>query len=930
MPAKILIVRFSSIGDIVLTTPVIRCVKEQTGAEIHFLTKSAFRGILEHNPHLTKVWSIKKDLKEVANDLQKEGFSAVIDLHNNLRCRMLGLKLWGVKFYRFNKLNREKWLLTKWGINRMPEVHIVQRYLAAAAPLGVVDDGKGLEYYPGEATVNYDFMSPRLQSSRATEGSHGSVSQSQETNPFTGPPHFLAFVIGAAHATKRLTEAKMIEFCQAYPGTTLLLGGPAEQAQGERIAAAAGSHVINTCGQFSLHQSAILVRDAAAVLTHDTGMMHIAAAYRKPIVSIWGNTVPAFGMYPYLPGLEAVEPTRRLEVEGLSCRPCSKIGYQECPKGHFNCINHLQIPTMVEKVKAAISTLCLVLCILFSGSLTAQDAEFAPPVRGPLLVTGTFGELRSDHFHAGLDLRGTPGTPVYAVADGYVSRLRISAGGYGQGIYIDHPKEGVRTVYGHLNSLRNDLIDTVRARQYSNEQFALDLRFDSLAFPVKRGDQIGTIGNRGYSFGPHLHFEVRDLKTDAALNPLNFGINVPDTRRPQLRNIKVYELDESLHAIREQFIKLEEQRDGIYVLPGQLVEVYSPRIGLGIKAYDQQNALPNYNGIFEAALYRDSTLVHAFRYDNIPFEATRYLNAHTDYEDWKRDQSWYHRMFRLPGDELGFYEVLQPKITASAKSTDGVMTLSPNQAQAVQLVVKDWAGNSSILTFSVIYRPVKTVPMGTPYQYLLPYDEPSIIAINDLYLEVPKGALYQDTRLRYQRANDGSSDVYSAVHHLHDELTPIHTPLRLKITPDRKYADALRSKLVVARCPAKRGARPVSYGAALKEDGGPAFVEIMEFGDYCILADTVPPTITPKEIAGPLSSRRRISFSIEDDFATAGDARGLRYRATLNGAWLLMEYDLKNDLLFHDFATPLPAGKYVLELRVMDDRGNEAVYLKEE
>jgi hypothetical protein len=536
--------------------------------------------------------------------------------------------------------------------------------------------------------------------------------------------------------------------------------------------------------------------------------------------------------------------------------------------------------------------------------------------------------LRSNHFHAGLELRAPTGTPVYAVADGYVSRLRISAGGYGQAIYLDHP-EGYRTVYGHLNTLREDLMDTIRASQYERERFTLDLRFDFLAFPVKRGDQIGTIGNRGYSFGPHLHFEVRDAVTDAALNPLHFGINVPDTRRPQLRKVKVYELDGDMNTIREQFISLDRNRDGSYILPGQLVEVYSPRIGFGIKAYDQQNAMPNYNGIFEAALYEDSTLIHAFRYDSIPFEETRYLNAHTDYVDWSRDESWYHRLHRLPGDELCFYEVLTANDQDPNKYRNGVMNLVPNQPQSVQIVVKDWAGNISTLEFSAVYRPGEAAPPGTPYQYALPYDEASIIAVNDLYLEVPEGAFYQDTRLRYQQAIDAGKEVYSAVHHLHDPLTPIQKPLRLRIGANRTVPDSLRAKLIVARCSAEPNSRPVSYGAALKENGDPAFVDILEFGDYCLLVDTVPPTITAKEISGPLNRRRRISFVIEDDFATSGAARGLRYRATLNGKWLLMEYDLKKDLLFHEFEKPLPAGKHVLELRVMDDRGNEAVYRKE-
>lgn len=334
---KVLIVRFSSIGDIVLTTPVIRCLREQTGAEVHFLTKRGFAGILEPNPYLHKVWAIEKKVSEVAAELQGENFDVVIDLHRNLRTLQLTRLLWESKWYRFDKLNWQKYLLTRWKIDRMPELHIVDRYLATVATLGVTNDGKGLDYFVPEGTHKVAMSKlAALQKER------------EATN-------YLAFVIGAAHATKRLTEAQITSFCQAYKGAILLLGGPAEAEQGQRIADAAGQHVINTCGHFKLAESAILVKNAAVVLTHDTGLMHIAAAYDKPIVSIWGNTVPALGMYPYLPGREKQEIERRIETQGLNCRPCSKIGHAACPKGHFNCIRQIAVEEMVQQVREALN-----------------------------------------------------------------------------------------------------------------------------------------------------------------------------------------------------------------------------------------------------------------------------------------------------------------------------------------------------------------------------------------------------------------------------------------------------------------------------------------------------------------------------------------------------------------------------------------------
>ncbi|WP_420459468.1 glycosyltransferase family 9 protein [Neolewinella sp.] len=328
---KVLIVRFSSIGDIVLTSPVVRCVKEQTGAQVHFLTKAAFSPTLRHNPHVDRLWTINKEVKEIAAALAAENFTHLIDLHGNLRTLELRQRLYWGHLRRgrrppvvstFDKLNVRKFLLTRLRIDRMPEeVHIVDRYMDAVRTLGVTNDGKGLDYFtaPGETVI------PPAQ-------------------------HYLAFVIGAAHATKRLEEGQMIALCQRIPVPIILLGGPAERELGERIAAS-GGHITNGCGAYSLNGSADLVRKAAAVVTHDTGLMHIAAAFGKPIVSVWGNTVPALGMYPYLPEGPAHVVA---EVRGLACRPCSKIGYAACPRGHFRCMRDQDLAAIARAALLAV------------------------------------------------------------------------------------------------------------------------------------------------------------------------------------------------------------------------------------------------------------------------------------------------------------------------------------------------------------------------------------------------------------------------------------------------------------------------------------------------------------------------------------------------------------------------------------------------
>ncbi len=320
---KILIIRFSSIGDIVLTTPVIRCVHRQMNAEVHVLTKQAFTPILAENPYVNKVHSLEVNLSDVIQELQREKFDLVIDLHKNLRSRQVrrALDCPGVTF---DKLNLQKWLLTVFKVDRLPRKHLVDRYFEAIARFGVKNDGAGLDYF---------------------------ISTSDQVDPtqwVNGP--YLVLVLGAAHTTKQIPIGKLIAIVEENEQPVLLVGGPGEKAIGDQVVLSAKSkkQVFNLAGQLSLGGSADVIRQAAAVITPDTGMMHIAAAFHRPIVSVWGNTVPEFGMYPYFPIGKSREKT--IQVEGLACRPCSKIGYDQCPKGHFQCMEQQSAKLIVHAV----------------------------------------------------------------------------------------------------------------------------------------------------------------------------------------------------------------------------------------------------------------------------------------------------------------------------------------------------------------------------------------------------------------------------------------------------------------------------------------------------------------------------------------------------------------------------------------------------
>jgi ADP-heptose:LPS heptosyltransferase len=313
MRTKFLILRFSSIGDIVLTTPLLRCLKQQyPNAEIHYLTKPAFKIILENNPYISQVHVLDKPLLKKVLELKQTGFDYIIDLHNNLRTLIIKSAM-DLPSFSFDKLNIEKVQLVNIKVNTLPQIHIVDRYLDTLSSFGVTNDRQGLDYFiPDDVTL------------------------SDKLKQLTSKP-YIAFAIGAQHNTKRLPTQKLSEICKNIKVNVILLGGKEDEQTGKEIAETSGEHVINLSGKLSLHQSALVIKFAQKVITHDTGLMHIAAAFKKPIISIWGNTVPEFGMTPYYGNSNINQ--QFFEVNNLSCKPCSKIGFKSCPKTHFNCMN---------------------------------------------------------------------------------------------------------------------------------------------------------------------------------------------------------------------------------------------------------------------------------------------------------------------------------------------------------------------------------------------------------------------------------------------------------------------------------------------------------------------------------------------------------------------------------------------------------------
>jgi len=323
---KFLIVRFSSIGDIVLTTPVIRCLKIQVGgAEVHYLLKKQYEPVIKANPYIDRIYTLDNDFNKTVKKLKKENYHYIIDLHKNIRTFRLKSRLRLISF-TFDKLNIEKWIMVNFKINRLPDIHIVDRYFKSVAVFDVRYDNKGLDYFMDESD-NVDIADEHKELAKG----------------------YVAFVIGARHYTKQLPVDKIISVCSKIQYPLVLIGGNEDYEKGEIIKNSAAGNIYNYCGKLTINQSASLIKQSELVITHDTGMMHIAAAFNKKTISIWGNTIPEFGMYPYKPHKKSVI----FQVQGLSCRPCTKLGFKKCPRGHFKCmvdINDSEVATMANKL----------------------------------------------------------------------------------------------------------------------------------------------------------------------------------------------------------------------------------------------------------------------------------------------------------------------------------------------------------------------------------------------------------------------------------------------------------------------------------------------------------------------------------------------------------------------------------------------------
>ncbi|MBN1649908.1 MAG: M23 family metallopeptidase, partial [Bacteroidales bacterium] len=522
------------------------------------------------------------------------------------------------------------------------------------------------------------------------------------------------------------------------------------------------------------------------------------------------------------------------------------------------------------------------LLIGIASSLKSQTAYpqnyFRAPLDLRILLSGTFGELRSDHFHTGIDIktRGVEGVWVFAAAEGYVSRVKVSPFGTGKTIYLTHPN-GYVSVYGHLSKFEDSLAQYVEHEQYARQSFSVDLFPEKNRFHYAKGQLIAYSGNSGSSGGPHLHFEIRDGRTQEPINPLLFGIQVKDYIRPTIQSIRIYP-----DANKPFNLELAGWGEQYRLKAGDTIGL-PKRFYLGINTIDKQNDTKNNNGVFEVNLFLDSVQIYGNRQERLNFSTGRYINAFIDYAYYYTFKRRYQKAYVGEQNKLDIYTKVK---------NQGLITLSDTNIHKISYQVKDANGNVSVLSFYCFKddaHKFESLPEDTLKKAVFYPNQENVYQTNKLKLVVPAHALYDTMNFHFDQL-PADKISYTPIYQIGRKQVPLQSSIQLSIESD-SFPESIRSKLLLADIDQGRLAT-----SKLSWDKNKATASIRSFGNYTLVADTVPPLIKwiqpPKTKDG--QQINKLSFSIKDELSGIES-----YSAFLNGKWVLFEYDAKNNLIFH-------------------------------
>ncbi|MBN9350149.1 MAG: M23 family metallopeptidase [Chitinophagaceae bacterium] len=530
---------------------------------------------------------------------------------------------------------------------------------------------------------------------------------------------------------------------------------------------------------------------------------------------------------------------------------------------------------------------------------------FIYPVKGVRIsLAANFGELRPNHYHMGLDCRTDQAVnkTVVAAADGYIARISVAPLGFGQAIYINHPN-GLTTVYGHLNRFFDALEDYVISQQYAQETWAINLEFRPDQFPVKKGQFIALSGSTGGSAGPHVHFEIRDTKTDKVLNPLLFNLPVPDKVPPTIVRLYMYDRCKSTYSQTPLHIPIRYLGNGKYVAVQKLITVHTDKISFGITANDKQSFSHNPNGIYEGILYVDNQPQNGFRIDSISYDETRYVNAHIDYKTRAAGGPYIEHLSRLPGYPQGVYTDFR---------NDGVIDMKDDLIHPVRIVVRDADGNTSVLEFNIQKGLIReTGEKGDPND---PNEfKPGMVNIfedNQVQLYLNPDALYDSVRFFHQVKDAVSKEAVSPVVSILSGLIPVESFFTIRLKANRPVSDP--GKVLV-----RRSWKGKSEVVKATRDGDWYSSKFRAFGDFELVVDNEPPVIKGGFANhANLSKSRSIVFVPEDNF---GEIKN--FRAELDGKWLRFTNDKGRSFIYH-FDEHCSRGAHKLVVSVEDEAGN--------
>ena len=544
-----------------------------------------------------------------------------------------------------------------------------------------------------------------------------------------------------------------------------------------------------------------------------------------------------------------------------------------------------------------------------------NSSTFSPQYRYPLTIppafSANFGELRSNHFHSGLDFKTeqTVNKPVVAIEEGYVSRISVSPGGFGLALYVDPPSTGHTSVYAHLNSFSKEIADWVKKNQYEQERFQVTLHPEKGQFPVKRGEQIALSGNRGSSGGPHLHFEIRDSHTEEPLDALAYLPLVADTQKPDLRGIAFYpQKDKGLINGSNDPLRINISKDGQGnpLAPGRTINAWG-RIGVGVKAYDRMNGQSNIYGVKHIRLFVDGKLVFSSSIDRFSFSDTRMLNSFIDFEDWSEQRSFYMKSFVDPGNRLPFYET----------SNNGYIDITEEREYRFRYELEDHAGNRLDYRFSVLGKP-QEIPAPLPCENWFTWNLNNSFLEMGFSLSIPAGNLYSDICFIHRKTE--SHTYYSHLHQVNDKPVPLHQGAELWIG---LHTDTLQNRNNYGIVKINDNGSESWIGGTYKRGGIAA--TIRELGDcYAVSSDTLPPTITPLS-PGNWVKQRCIKVRLSDNKSGIASFRG-----EINGKFVLFTHDVKSNVytyLFDD-ARLNKGEQLTLVFTAIDGAGNSSEYEK--